>query len=460
MTNRRSQISPEKAMIFKTSNMKKSTKKIESEAVSSSRLKSQVTRLKNEHERLNRLLVIAKNLSAEMNLDSLLFKIMDEVRFLLDADRCTIFLWDESTNELWSKASYGLKEEIRFPADKGIAGYVYQTGEIVNIADAYSDKHFNPEVDKKTGYRTKSILTMPMRNRFDQIVGVFQVLNKKSGKFSKENEEVLAAVGSIATSAIENSLLYAELKKSFTSFIEALSTTLDSRDYITAGHSRRVTLYAVEIARLMKLDPEQREVIRYAGLLHDIGKIGIPEVILLKDRKLSDDEYEMIKRHANLTRSILNKIHFIKKYREIPEIAASHHERIDGRGYPHNMRGDDIPLGGKILAVADAFDALTSRKPYQDRLELDKVMEIIEKDTGTAFEPFVVYNFKFIGLDKLILILEYGHTNEIDKQEIQILETYTLANIIEIRTKSIKSERELEIENIFMRYYLRHYRIR
>jgi putative nucleotidyltransferase with HDIG domain len=356
--------------------------------------------------------------------------------------------------------SYGLKEEIRFPADKGIAGHVFSSGKISNIANAYKDPKFNPEVDKKTGYTTKSMLTMTMRNRFNKTIGVFQVLNRKQGRFTKENEEILAAIASLAASAIENSMLYAEQKKSFTSFIEALSATLDTRDYITAGHSRRVTLYAIEIARLMKLDPEQREVIRYAGLLHDIGKIGIPEVILLKDRKLSEDEYEMIKRHANLTRSILNKIHFMDKYKDIPEIASTHHERIDGKGYPENLRGDDIPLGGKILAVADAFDALTSRKPYQDRMELDKVMEIIEADTGTAFEPYVVYNFKFISLEKLIIILEYGHNDEMDMDELKRLEGHTLADIIEIRTKSIKSDKELEIENIFMRYYLRQYRMK
>ena len=144
--------------------------------------------------------------------------------------------------------------------------------------------------------------------------------------------------------------------------------------------------------------------------------------------------------------------------RTIPEIAATHHERIDGKGYPEGLNGDNIPLGGKILAVADVFDALTSRKPYQDRMELDEVMEIIEKDTGTAFEPFVVYNFKFIRLNKLILILEYGHTEEMDKEELKILEPYSLSDIIEIRTKAGKSASELEVENVFMRYYMREYR--
>jgi putative nucleotidyltransferase with HDIG domain len=327
------------------------------------------------------------------------------------------------------------------------------------LSDVYEDERFNPEIDKKTGYKTKSMLTMAMVNHLNDVIGVFQVLNKKRGKFSSENEELLAAIASIAASAIENSLLYEEQKKSFTSFIETLSTTLDTRDYITAGHSRRVTLYAIEIARIMKLDPQQREIIRWAGLLHDIGKIGIPEVVLFKNRKLTEDEYEMIKRHANLTKSILSKIHFLQKYQEIPDIASTHHERIDGQGYPEGLRGDDIPLGGKILAVADAFDALTSRKPYLDRLELDEVMQIIEKDTGTAFEPFVVYNFKYITLNKLILILEYGHTEEIDKDDLSTLVSYTISDIINIRTKSNKSAKELEIENIFMRYYLRQYRV-
>lgn len=440
----------------------KTSNKSKKENISSNtdKLKRQIDKLKEERERLYALLNITKNLSAEINLKKLLIKIMEEVRKILNADRCTVFLYDENTNELWSKVAIGLDDEIRFQADKGIAGHVWKTGEVVNIPDAYKDTRFNPEVDKKTGYKTKSILTMPLLNLYNDVIGVFQVLNKKSGSFTRDNENLLSAISLIAASAIENAILNEEQKKSFTSFIETLSTTLDTRDYITAGHSRRVTLYALEIARIMKFDQEQKEIIRIAGLLHDIGKIGVPEVVLFKDRKLSEDEYEIIKRHANFTKSILNKIHFLKKYRAIPEIAASHHERIDGKGYPEGLNGDNIPLGGKILAVADVFDALTSRKPYQDRIGLDEVMEIIEKDTGIAFEPFVVYNFKFIRLNKLILILEYGHTEEMDKDELKILEPHTLSDIIDIRTKAGKSASELEVENVFMRYYLREYRLK
>jgi len=126
--------------------------------------------------------------------------------------------------------------------------------------------------------------------------------------------------------------------------------------------------------------------------------------------------------------------------------------------YPDNLKGDDIPLGGKILAVADVFDALTSRRQYQDRLDLEKVIKIIDTETGTSFEPFVVYNFKFLSLDRLIRILEYGHSDALDPEDLKKLHDYSLREIVEIRQKSNKTDAELEIENIFMRYYLRQYR--
>ena len=116
-------------------------------------------------------------------------------------------------------------------------------------------------------------------------------------------------------------------------------------------------------------------------------------------------------------------------------------------------------MGGKILAVADVFDALTSRRQYQDRIDLEKVIEVLDKETGSSFEPFVVYNFKLIPLDRLIKILEYGHIDEIDREDLEKLKDYTLREMVDIRFKSGKSNEELEIENIFMRYYLRQYRM-
>ena len=422
------------------------------------KLQHEIKKLVSEKKGLNALLTITRSLAAELDLDSLLFKIISQVRKTLRADRCTVFLLDEMKNELWSKVALGLDEEIRFPADKGIAGHTLQTGEIINIADAYKDPRFNPDVDKKTGYKTRTILTMPMFNKQHDVFGVFQVLNKKDGIFTVADEKLLSALSLVASTAIENAQLYDEQKKSFISFIDTLSTTLDTRDYITAGHARRVTLYAQEIGRLMKLDPARMDVLRYAALLHDIGKIGIPEMILFKDRKLTNEEYEIVKRHAKITKNILKKIHFNKKLKDVPEIAGSHHERVDGTGYPEQMHGEQIPLEGKILALADTFDAITSRRQFLDRMDLEKVLQLIDSETGTSFEPYVVYNFKYIPLDRLIQILEFGHTSELNPADLQKLTDYTLRELIEIRGKSVKSEDESEIENIFMRYYLQQYR--
>lgn len=438
--------------------MKKLNKSVDPKKKEQVESNSELVHLYENQERLNALLKITKSLSHELNLESLLSKIIIEVKHLLDADRCTVFLYDEGTNELWSKIAIGVEEEIRFLADKGIAGHVFKTGEVINIADAYKDSRFNQEIDKKTGYKTKTILAMPINNRLNKSIGVFQVLNKLDGKFTSQNEDLLIAISMIAGSAIENSLLYEEQKKAFLSLIETLSTTLDRRDYITAGHSRRVTLYALEIGRHMKLDVTQMEVLRFSALLHDIGKIGVPEVVLFKDRKLTEEEYKIIKGHVKTTKSILKKIHFQKKHRSIPDVAGSHHERLDGTGYPEKLKGDEIPLGGKILALADAFDALTSRRQFRDRMDLEAVLKTIEEETGTAFEPFVVYNFKFITLDRLIRILEYGHANEFVEEDLKKLNRYTLKDIVEIRGKSKKTDMELEIESIFMRYYLRQYR--
>lgn len=426
--------------------------------ISISDLENTLQLILQENLRLKSLLKVTETLSSMLDLESLLFSIMEVVKENLKADRCTVFLRDAEKNELWSKVAMGLDSEIRFPMNKGIAGHVATTGEILNIPDAYADKRFNPEIDKKTGYRTRNMLTMPMHNNRNEIIGVFQVLNKEDGHFSIDDEKLLRAISSIAASSIENAQLYDELSKSFVSFIETLSTTLDARDYITSGHSRRVTLYAVQIGRLMRLKKRELDLIRYAALLHDIGKLGVPEVVLFQNRKLTDEEYAIIKRHASLSNSILQKIHFQKYLRDIPRIAAAHHERINGQGYPGGLKGDEIPLGAKILSVCDVFDALTSRRQYRDRMEIERVMELLEKETGTTFEPYVVYQFKNISLNVLIEILEFGFNKDIDEKDLAYLKKYTLKDITDVRRKNQKTEEDQQLEKVFMKYYWREYR--
>lgn len=363
------------------------------------------------HKSLVALLRIAQLMGAERDLNKLLKLISAETEVALEADRCTVFLYDSDSNELWSKVATGLDrtEEIRFPAHLGLAGYVAKTGEILNIKEAYSDPRFNKEIDKKTGYTTKSILCLPMRNRRMEIIGVFQMLNKADGYFEKADEDLLMAIATSAGAALENATLTSELKVSFDSFVKTLSRTIDARDPITAGHSERVAEYALLIGDELDLHEGELETLKYASLLHDIGKIGIREAVLTKEGRLTEKEYKHIQQHVYYTYEILENVHFERHLRMVPEIAAQHHEKIDGTGYWRGLKGNDIHLMGRILAISDVFDAITSRRHYRNRMPFDKVLDIMQRDAGTHFDPDCVNTFFSVPLASVgrILMVEY-----------------------------------------------------
>lgn len=315
--------------------------------------------------RLTVLLEITKAVTGEVGLEGLMMTLAEKATAAVGGERGAVFLFDEDTDELWSIAATGESEEIRFPADRGIAGHVVQTGESLIVHDAYADPRFNRDVDKKTGYRTRDIICAPILETDGECMGVVEVLNKADGEFDEYDLEFLEALSSRAAAAIRNARLFEERKRMFDSLIDVLGDSIESRDPYTAGHSREVMRYSVGIAKEMGLDEDEVEVIKYAALLHDYGKIGIPDEILSKPNDLTDEEFETIKRHAVYTREILGKIAFEKKLRAVPEIAGSHHERLTGEGYPDGLSGEEIPLGSRIIAVADAFQAMTSDRPYR-----------------------------------------------------------------------------------------------
>ena len=303
------------------------------------------------------LLNVARTLAAETSLELLLKTVAQEIKKVLDADRCTVFLLDKNKNELVSKIALGMgTQELRFPADKGLAGYVAQSGEIINIKDAYSDSRFNQEIDKETGYKTQTILCMPIWNMKHEILGVFQVLNKNNAVFTKEDEEILIAIGSSAGIAIENARLFEsqqlminQQKELFKNFVDTLAASIDARDKITAGHSNRVKMYSELICEVMDTDEKTKANIIHAAILHDIGKIGIRDAVLQKDGKLTDDEYKHIQEHVKITYDILNRVYISEEFKEVAEIASSHHEKYDGTGYFRKLKGEEIHFGGIVM---------------------------------------------------------------------------------------------------------------
>jgi HD-GYP domain-containing protein (c-di-GMP phosphodiesterase class II) len=342
--------------------------------------------------KLDLILDVTRRLMSITDLDALLRDMATVTTQLLDADRATIFIVDRERGEIWSRVALGTGAgEIRQAIGVGIAGLVAATGDTINIPDAYDDPRFNPEPDQRTGYRTKSLLTFPMTGQHERVIGVFQVVNKNGGgEFTEDDEETLSSLGASAAVAVENAQLVAEQRRLWTTLIETLAVTIDARDQQTAGHSQRVTRYAEVIGRALGLEGIELEKLRAAALLHDYGKIAVRDEFLLKPGKLDDAEFEYMKAHAEKTGEFLAHLVFPQDMRDVPVIAAQHHERMDGKGYPRGLPAERIVLGARIVAAADVFDALTAPRYYKPAYTLEKTLEIMDGMAGDHLDPTVV----------------------------------------------------------------------
>ncbi len=407
------------------------------------------------------LVKIGRSITAVTDIDILLRVIAEETKIAIQADRCTVFMYDKDKNELWSKVALGMdSQEIRFPADKGLAGYVVKTGEPLNIPDAYNDPRFNPDIDKETGYHTKTILCMPIKNNNQEIIGAFQVLNKLGGVFTKGDEDLLVAIGGSASIALENAQLfeqqkelYKEQKVLFESFIDTLATSIDARDKITAGHSSRVKLYSMLIVDALDCDEKFKEIVEKAAILHDIGKIGIRDSVLQKEGKLTDEEYKHIQEHVKITHDILEKIHTSEDFKQITEIACSHHEKFDGSGYYRHLSGENIPYGGRILAVADVFDAITSKRHYRDKMPIQNVIDILISGKDKHFDGKLVDTFLRISADKIIKVFLTENHSSFKNEDKELLSKYNLFDIYEFIVNDNTTKEQKHIVDLFNFYY-------
>jgi len=339
--------------------------------------------------RLELILDVTRELMRETDLEALLLLMTRATTRLLGCDRATVFLVDHERGEVWSKVALGAAE-IRLPIGRGIAGTVAASGEVVNIPDAYADPRFDRSSDQASGYRTRNLLTFPMTGHDGRVIGVFQAVNKADGPFTSEDEDTLASLASSAAVAVENAQLVEAQKRLWVSLVETLAVTVDARDQQTAGHSRRVTRYAEVIARAMGLSEAEVERVRTAGLLHDYGKIAVRDRFLQKAGKLDDAEFAYMKAHAEKTGEFLEHLRFPPDMRDVPLMAAQHHERMDGKGYPLGLAGDKIHLGARIVAAADVFDALTAPRYYKPAYPVEKTLEIMRSMAGEHLDPAVL----------------------------------------------------------------------
>ena len=354
-------------------------------------LKKRLGELQNRQTRLDHVLHITRLLAAEMSLDRLLPLIAAETCEALNTDRATIYLIDHERQELWTKAVSKLEiTEIRLPLGTGLAGRVAQTGVTLLIPDCYTDPRFDQSWDKKTGYRTRNMLLMGMDNSQGDRLGVFQIINKQTGDFDYDDMTLLHSIAASAAIALENAQLYEAQQASFNSMVVTLASTVDARDHETSGHSQRVSTTSELLGQKMGLTGNDLERVRLAGMLHDYGKIGVPDAVLTKPGRLSDEERDMMNSHPRFTHEILQNIKFLRGFEDIPNIAAQHHERLDGKGYPYGLHDEQLTLGGRILAVADIYDALRMKRYYKPSFSIGKSLDIIREMAGTALDFEVV----------------------------------------------------------------------
>lgn len=329
--------------------------------------------------------------AAESRLDALLTIIAEEVRHILAADRCSVFLVDQYKGELWTKVAIGMEEKIlRIPLGQGIAGFVAKTGSAVNIRDAYRDTRFTQDLDRITGYQTRSVLAVPLKGRDGKAVGVFEVLNKGKGAFTDEDEGLLRILATMAASFIENATLYEDLRRSHLETIYRMALVAEFRDQKDTGkHLRRMSRFSGILARTMGMSFQEAEDIRYASPLHDVGKVAIPDTILRKPGKLTPEEFDEMKRHTIYGSQMLANAES-RLLRLASKIAIAHHEHFDGSGYPYGLKGTDIALEARIVSVADVFDALVSKRVYKSSWTVEDALSYIKEQSGKLFDPEVI----------------------------------------------------------------------
>jgi len=224
----------------------------------------------------------------------------------------------------------------------------------------------------------------------EETIGAVSIHSFKPYFFKEEHLHTLSILAPQVAIAIENARIYQEMQNLYTETIKALASEIETRNPYTLGHSERVTEHSIMIAKKMNLPPSKIELIRYAGLLHDLGKIGISDSILLKPGKLTDEEYNQIKTHPLKSESIIKVITFLK---EALPIVRHHHEHYDGMGYPDGLSYEEIPLESRIIAVVDAFDAMTSDRPYRSAMSKEAAIDVLRKCSGTQFDPEIVEVF-------------------------------------------------------------------
>lgn len=374
----------------------------------------------NSFARLSRLYDIIRSLNSITQLDNLLNQIVASAADMLEAKGAALLLAESGGGRLRFEVTSGrdashLKHMVLPIDERSVEGWValHDKPHVENRIQ-YSSYLFG-QAGQMNGYRAQKLVCVPLHASErgtgpldvpNKLVGVLEVLDKVTGEdFNSDDTKLLETLADAVVIAIENVRLYEqerrqvqrltqafdELDKTYKATLQALTGLLDTRDVATHGHSVRVVAFTLRLAKEVGItDPARLRAIEQGALLHDVGKIGVADAVLRKPGSLDDTEWEQMRSHPELGYTMLKDIAFLK---EALAIVRYHHEHWDGSGYPHGLKAEQIPLEARIFTVADAFDAITSMRPYSRARTYSEATAILLEESGKTFDPEVVQAF-------------------------------------------------------------------
>jgi HD-GYP domain-containing protein (c-di-GMP phosphodiesterase class II) len=344
--------------------------------------------------------------SGTVSRDELCHAVLDCACRLMKSTRGSVMLWDAHEERLKIAASRGLADDkLALKSGEGVAGRAFQSGQAIFISDPAQDPRYKPAA---SGDSSEPFVSIPLPVKSKPIGVLTLHATGQTEPFNDYNIKFLNILAGETAVMLNNMELFDDLQTFYLEMVQTLARAVDSKDAYTHEHSDRARSKARQLAGELKLPEQMIRYIEYAALLHDIGKIGIDDAILLKPGKLTTEEYEVMKRHPIIGHQILAPIKFLGP---VAQMVLHHQEWYNGQGYPQALKGDEIPLGARIVAVIDAWDAMTSDRPYRKALGRDIAIGELKKGAGTQFDPKVVE--AFLALEAK----EWAHEQQHGRQE-------------------------------------------
>lgn len=349
-----------------------------------------MTEIKINESTLNTLLEISRTIISTLDIERVNEVILRETERIFHNDYGALFILDEKSGRLGLAAARGFSED-ELENLKILGAWEEINKVVMDISSplVVNDVAASPELNKKD-FPFRSFLSIPLEVKKNTI-GVLTLSNKEPSELLDSGQQrLLQILANYVSIALVNAKLYRETEDLFISLISSLVAAIDAKDPYTAGHSQRVTKITLNIAEELNLPRNQLKNLKLAAILHDIGKIGISELILTKPVGLTSEEHKIIEQHPEIGLKIVSSIPHLKRFaRGIGE----HHEFYNGGGYPRGLKKEGISLEARIIAVADVLDALTSDRAYRKGMSLSEARREIEKKAGTQFDPEVVKAF-------------------------------------------------------------------